>query len=212
MCPGIGTTKVVVTNYNKPEWMIERCLQSISDIGLGFILVDDCSMNPPLDKKHTSAVRLKENVGAYASFMEGLNRVDTEFVMRVDADDYITGFPTIHGDFDGYIQNIDGKVSIDPEQYLDRPYCGINGSVIKTAVMKDIWPSDMRFYGDIVAFARLITRYRVTMVEERMYVYDQSASWITKMDDRLGFIEMAKSRARKEIITNKKGGYCECLC
>lgn len=194
----------VITNYNKPPEILKRCIDSVVAQGLKYILVDDASDSTEHLEQYENVIMLDENVGAYKAFEIGLNLVDTRYVMRVDGDDYITGVPQIDENYDAIFLNIDGKVTLDVEEFICRPYAGLNGGIIRTNIMKKEWFSGVLYYGDIINFVKIISKYKCKLLDESTYVYDRDYSFITKMDSKLRFeyIENAKKLAREE---NREG-------
>lgn len=87
---------IVITNYNYGKY-ITRCLRSCLDQfnhTPQVIVVDDCSdddsvehINPFLDK--ITFIQNKTNVGVAESSNIGMRAAKGQFVVRVDADDYI---------------------------------------------------------------------------------------------------------------------------
>lgn len=194
----------VITNYNKPPEILDRCIRSIVDLGVGYILVDDFSENRSHIGRYENTILLDRNTGAYPAFLSGLNEVKTKYVMRVDADDYIIGIPNICGNYDAYISNTDNRATLDVEEFIKKPYSTISGAVVLTDVMLDIWGTELKYYGDILNYTRLINRYKCKIVDS-FYVYDRDHSMITKLDRelRLKWINKAKILARKEINQRK---------
>jgi len=193
----------VVTNYNKPPDILKRCIDSIMAQGLEYILVDDNSDETSHLSSYENVIKLQKNVGAYKAFDEGLKLVNTEYVIRIDGDDFLTGLPYVCGGYDAYISNIDGRATVDPDKFIDRPYALISGAIIKTKAMRDVWGTGLRFYGDILNYARLINRYNCKIVDS-FYVYDKTHSMITKMDYRTRMVWIAKAKKLAYEEINKK--------
>jgi len=87
---------IIVTNYNYGRY-IPRCLRScIDQFGHKpqIIVVDDCSDDNSIKKIEAFAndvilVRNEKNLGVAESSNIGIKRATGQFVIRVDADDYI---------------------------------------------------------------------------------------------------------------------------
>lgn len=189
----------VVTHYNKPKGLLERCIGSLEKFGLDYIIVDDASDNKTHLSSYENVVCLPKNVGPFKAFEQGLNLVRTPYVMRVDADDYILGVPDISSGYDAYINNVHRRISLSPEVFAERPYAGLSGIVAKTDVLKAVWTSDIKYCADIIIFNRIIMRYRCKMNDECLYVYDLSGSNVTKMPGRKQYIDEAKKIMKKEL-------------
>ena len=191
----------VVTYYNKPEHILKRCIDSLERFGIDYIIVDDCSGSSFLNS-YKNVISLDENLGHYRAFEIGLKEVKTEFVMKIDADDYITFRNEIFGDYDAYINNIRGKISLDPKVYTTAPYGALGGSIIKRDVLVDVWSTNLKYCNDIVIFTRLICKYKCTFFEKCNYVYDTNYSSIVTMKNRNKYVIEARKLAREEL---KKG-------
>ena len=191
----------IITNYNKPPEILKRCIDSVVAQRVKYIIIDDASDNTEHLKQYENVITLDKNVGFYSAFLVGLKQVSTEYVLKVDADDYITGIPDISSGYDAYINNIDEKITLIPEKFIARPYAGLGGAVVKSDVLLDVWGTDLKYYGDIVNFTRLISRYKCKLNDECLYVYDKKYSLITSMDfsTRMEWITKAKKLAQNEI-------------
>ncbi len=190
----------LVTNYNKPEAIVRRCIDSIKSAGLHCILVDDGSKERAfLHSLGCELLLLPKNIGHYKAFRAGLELIETEYVMRIDSDDYITGVPDISSGFDAYINNVDNRVSLDAEEMIARPYAALNGITVKTDVLKDVWFTGLRGAGDLVVYVKLILNYRCKMNDECLYVYDKKHRTITRrpFNERQRDIKRAREFAMK---------------
>ena len=163
----------VVTHYNIPKELFVKCMDSLEKYGINAIIVDDASdyeFRKNLEP-YPNVIQLNENVGPYKAFLVGLNNVTTKYVMKVDADDYIIGVPDISTGEDAYINNIDGKISLDPVKFRRFPYAGMNGATVKTSIMKDIWRPTEGFMHDVVIFHRLLLKYKPVFNPKSLYEY-----------------------------------------
>lgn len=89
---------VIITSYNYARY-VERCIRSVLDQSLPsdkyeVIIVDDASTDQTKEilenyKKNASIHYLKSNVGLAASRNFGIKKAKGQFVIFVDADDYI---------------------------------------------------------------------------------------------------------------------------
>ena len=208
--PNINSNKIitaVVTNFNKPPHILRRCIDSINMYGIRYIIVDDNSDNVEHLKEYDNVILLNKNVGTYKAFEIGMETVDTGYIMRVDADDYITGKPDISSFRDAYINNIHGMITLDLDSFIKKPYAGLGGAVVKVDVLKDVWYSCAMYAADIIIFVRLVKRYDCVMNKKCLYVYDRTHSTITKIDHniRREHLNYAKSVAMAELL------YCDSI-
>lgn len=194
------TITALVTHYNKPPELLKRCIDSIEKFGLDYVIVDDGSEKTGHLSEYKNVIYLKENVGTYKAFRIGIESINTLYTMRVDADDYISGVPDIGKGLDAYINNIDGKITLDPQKFSERPYAGFNGAVVKTKVLCEMWFSGVRYYGDIINFSRLISQYKCVLNDKVLYVYDKEVHGsITKRKDKQKHIDYAKAKIKEEL-------------
>jgi len=194
----MGSITAVVTNYNKPPWALSRCIASIEKYDIPYILVDDASSNNPILEDYKNVIRLKDNVGPYKAFEAGLNEVSTEYVMRVDADDYIYGVPDISDGYEAYINNLDSRVYTTIPEFLDSPYAGLNGLVIKTEVCKKLWYTGLKYHADIVIFCRILRGCRFYVNPKSIYFYDKELSEIARGGTHSAYLIEAKAQVLKE--------------
>jgi len=90
------TVSIIVTNYNYAKYL-SRCIRSCisqKNIEAEIIVVDDCSADKSLKvletfKNDITIISSKENVGVAAAANLGIKAAKSQFVIRVDADDFI---------------------------------------------------------------------------------------------------------------------------
>lgn len=88
---------IIVTNYNYGKY-IQRCLRSVlnqNNVNHEVIVVDDCSTDNSLEmiKTFETDVRLfvmPQNSGVAAAANLGIKNARGQFIIRVDADDYVS--------------------------------------------------------------------------------------------------------------------------
>ena len=92
---------IIITNFNYSKYLA-RCLRSCFNQSLSkdlyeVILIDDCSKdnsievaNKFLNEKNFSLIKNKKNLGVAASANKGILKSTAEFIVRVDADDYVS--------------------------------------------------------------------------------------------------------------------------
>lgn len=186
---------VIVTNYNIPLHLFIRCMDSIKQFGLSYIIIDDASTNKDVSEYYPESIILPKNVGTYKAFNEGLKLVPTKYIMRVDGDDYITGVPDISSNYDAYLNDIEGKVPRTVEQCITQPYAGFNGATVKTKVLRKMWYTGVKYMGDIINLARLLKNFKCKFNDTSLYVYDYG---------RPGSITSAPFSIRKNDIAHAK--------
>jgi len=193
----------VVTVYNKPQHIVERCIKSITDLNLKYIIVEDMSTEYDTEylKHYDNVIFNTKNEGCYEAFEIGFRQVKTEYVLKMDADDYIIGYPDVSSNHDAYVNNIDNSISLIPKDFAHRPYAGLNGIVAKTSALLDAWTTELKFFNDIIIFTKLINRYDCVLNDTNYYVYDKEFSGIISLpfDEKMEYVIIAKKLALKEV-------------
>ena len=161
-------TAIITYYHSKTHEQLKRCIDSLEQFGIKWILVDDFSDCRP-SYPH---LRTDENLGPYGAFKLGLNQVRTQWVLRMDADDYLSSAPIFDESYDAWCNSFEGKVKISPVDFLNRPYAGLSGIVVKTDILKRVWYTGVRQFGDIIIFHRLLRQFKVTNYLEDCYVYE----------------------------------------
>ena len=136
---------IIITNYNYEKY-IARCIRSClsqKDVNIEVIIVDDCSKTPIDDiiEPFGESVRLiknKENLGVAGSANIGVKASRSQFIIRVDADDFVS--PNIcyfmktylESNHDAFCVSCDYNLVDDHENFIERKYaskenisCGI---------------------------------------------------------------------------------------
>ena len=92
---------IIITNYNNGKY-ISKCIRSIYDqkkyfSKINLIIVDDCSNDNSLDIiqkflkfKNIKLIKNKKNLGLVKSCNKAIKISKTDFIIRVDADDYVS--------------------------------------------------------------------------------------------------------------------------
>ena len=151
-------------------------------------------------------LRTDKNLGPYGAFELGLEHVRTPWVMRVDCDDYLISEPIFDESYDAWCNDFNGKVNLDPEDFLKKPYAGLTGIVVKTPIMRRVWTSELSIFGDIVIFHRLLRQFKVTKYDKDCYVYipqQPGSITATSWSIRGKQLEIAKDKIRLEIADGK---------
>lgn len=89
------STSIIITNYNNAPYVgraIRSCLKQTEKAEI--IVVDDCSTDNSAEVLYgygdkIKRVMLSENVGVAGASNEGIKAASGDYIMRVDADDYI---------------------------------------------------------------------------------------------------------------------------
>ncbi len=88
---------IIVTNYNYKKYLL-RCIRSClsqKNVSVEVILVDDCSTDGSLKllksfKKDINVIKNDRNMGVAAAANMGFEASRAQFVIRVDADDFVS--------------------------------------------------------------------------------------------------------------------------
>jgi len=143
-------TTIATPYYNTPKALFEKYLKHVKKFDCEILIVNDGS-----DEEHTKTlvdlcqdeqfkiVHLKENIGIMGISKELLKHIETEFFIRVDADDLLLNFPWNKGlnpdDIDGIIVR---KSSIDITDVLKKSGGSPHGSLYRTSVFEDFMSRD----------------------------------------------------------------------
>lgn len=206
----IPNTTVIITHWNTPQDLMARCMKSVIETGLEYIIVDDGSDPEYRDflSAYDNVILLPKNVGTYKAFEVALNTITTPYVTRMDSDDYFVSTPVIYGDHDAYANTIGGMVKLKLDEFSKAPYAGLNGITVKTEVLKAVWCSKMRSFCDAIMFARILREYDVVANKVDNYRYcKRKGNSITNSENR---VEKAKRilkiiRRENDSYINKKG-------
>ena len=196
-------TAIVTYYHTKTLEQLKRCIDSLDQFHIKWILVDDHSDNRP-PYPH---LRTDKNLGPYGAFELALEHVRTPWVMRVDCDDYLISAPVFDESYDAWCNDFNGKVNLDPEDFFKKPYAGLAGIVVKTPIMRRVWTSELVTLGDMVIFHRLLRQFKVTKYEKDCYVYiPQQPGSITavSLDIRRKQLDLTKNKIREEIADGKR--------
>lgn len=176
-------------------------MDSVLKTGLKYIIIDDGS---DFDFKslllnYDNVISLSKNIGTYKAFEFVLNKVTTPYVTRMDSDDYFTSIPVIFGNYDGYANSLNGRVSIDLNNFLNKPHAGLNGITVKTHILKSVWFSELRYFCDIIIFARLLREYNIVFYNFDNYIYSpRLGNSITGRKNKFKEVQIAKEILYKE--------------
>lgn len=130
---------VIVTNYNYGKY-VQRCIRSVlnqNNVNHEVIVVDDCSTDNSIEmlKVFNEDIRIfstKENSGVAAAANLGINNAKGRFVIRVDADDYVSGDMChfmktyLESNHDAFCVSCDYQLVDDHENTIERKYAEFN--------------------------------------------------------------------------------------
>ena len=196
-------TAVVTYYHTKTLEQLKRCIDSLDQFQIKWILVDDHSDNRP-PYPH---LRTDKNLGPYGAFELGLMHVRTPWVLRMDCDDYLISKPIFNESYDAWCNSFNDRVKIHPEAFLNSPYAGLTGIVVKTPIMRRVWTSELTTFGDIVIFHRLLRQFKVTKYDKDCYVYTplQPGSITGQLWSNIQVqTDIAKNKIRGEIADGKR--------
>lgn len=136
---------IIVTNYNYSEY-IQRCIRSVLNqdhVNHEVIIVDDCSTDNSLEvikifEQSIKVLSTPKNAGVAAAANLGIRNARGQFVIRVDADDYVSSdmlyfmSKYLELNHDAFCVSCDYTIVDDYENTLERKYsekdpvsCGI---------------------------------------------------------------------------------------
>ena len=136
---------IIVTNYNYGKYL-PRCLRSClnqRNVNVEVILIDDCSTDNSIEmiKPYENKIRLfrtEKNLGIGGASNLGLEKATAQFVIRVDADDYVNQDMShimktyLEANHDAFCVSCDYHLVDNHENVLERKYasddpvsCGI---------------------------------------------------------------------------------------
>ena len=103
---------VIILTYNE-EQHIERCIKSLLPFAKEIFLVDSFSTDKTVEIAQNLGAKVYQNpwINYALQFQWGIDNcsISTEWVMRMDADEYI--LPELQTEISNKIQNIQDKVS-----------------------------------------------------------------------------------------------------
>ena len=196
-------TAVITYYHSKTHEQLKRCIDSLEQFGIKWILVDDHSDNRP-SYPH---LRTDENLGPYGAFKLGLDQVRTQWTLRMDSDDYLCSAPVFDESFDAWCNSFAGKNKLNKDEFFKRPYAGLGGITAKTDILKRVWYTDVRHFGDIIIFHRLLRQFKVTHYLEDCYVYESMTPGSitgTPWNIRKHYLNNALDTIRKEVADGKR--------
>jgi len=136
---------IIITNYNYADYL-SRCIRSClaqKSVNVEVIVVDDYSTDRSLEaiktyKEDIKIIKNKTNVGVAESSNVGIEAAKGQFIIRVDADDYVSSDMCyimkryLEANHDAFCVSCDYVLVDDHENILERKYsekdnisCGI---------------------------------------------------------------------------------------
>lgn len=127
---------VIILTYNESAH-IKRCIESVKDIALKIVIVDSFSVDNTVEIAKSLGAEIYQNIFVNQSIQMNwaLDNIpiDTDFIMRIDADEYID---------DELKQNISIKLPLLPQSvtgvYLNR-YIKFMGDILLHGGMSSYW-------------------------------------------------------------------------
>ena len=136
---------IIITNYNYKKYLL-RCIRSClaqKNVGVEIILIDDCSTDGSLKllnpfKNDIKIIKNRRNLGVAASANIGFEASRSQFVIRVDADDFVS--PDMCSYMERYLESnhdafcvscdyvlVDGHENVIERKYAEKDgiSCGI---------------------------------------------------------------------------------------
>lgn len=136
---------IVITNYNYGSYL-SRCIRSClsqKHVSVEVVVVDDCSTDDSLEsikifQEDVKILRTPRNSGVAAAANLGIKNSRGQFVIRVDADDYVSSDMCyfmktyLESNHDAFCVSCDYQLVDDHENLIERKYaehspvsCGI---------------------------------------------------------------------------------------
>ena len=108
----MASLSVVILTFNE-ELHIERCIKSLQNVAKEIFIVDSYSKDKTVEIAEKLGAKVYQNkwINYAVQYQWGLDNcpIDTEWVMRMDADEYI--LPELEKEINTKISNIENVVS-----------------------------------------------------------------------------------------------------
>lgn len=198
--------------YNAAKW-IEQCMGTVSSQRLfhrsEYILIDDCSQDRTLLKLHNFAaiyarntviIRNQKNLGLASSSNIALTHARGQYIMRIDADDYLIGNQLIQR----MIEQMEAT-SVDilyPDHFFgayDLVQTGslqhhVGGALFRTRAANHVkFTEGLRGYEGLDFFCRARKQLKVGYFKEPTFFYRQHSGSLSQSDP------LARAKIKEEI-------------
>jgi len=195
----IPDVSIIITNYNYEKYVarsIRSCL-SQRNVNVEVIVVDDCSTDSSLQeievfKNDIYLVKNKKNVGVAEASNVGIRVAKAQFVIRVDADDFVNKdmcyFMSRYliDNHDAFCVSCDYILVDDHENILERKYSEKNNISCGIMYRRDLfvqmggYDSGMRHREEEELRKRLDKYYKIHHLRIPFYRYRMHATNKTK--------------------------------
>jgi len=183
----------IVSNYNTPDFLLDRAISSLEKFGINYIITDDGSDDVSnLEKYGDRVLYLGKNHGQGFAVYAGAYAVKTKWLLKMDSDDFLLDHPIYDDNTDVHISHKPGyEFRPEVEAILARPYAFLGGAVVKTSCMIKAYSGlvSVRLFEDVEAVAKLIANgCSFRYYDEKWYEYTR---------DRVDSVGNVNSRGAK---------------
>jgi len=226
-----GSLTVVICCYNAKKYL-SQCLESIkqqsqSKLNVKILLVDDASTDKSLEiaNEYKSSlqdfhiIKNNENKGLVRCCNGALDLIDTEYFMRLDADDYLSknAFERIYDelnkpddkDFVIFYRYDDTDGNLQEVEIDDDIYTWIAaGNVFKTKAVRSVAGYSYEYWEEYDLFTKLKQKgYKYIISPQHVYYYRRGHESMTK--NREMIVDGIKSLQKKwpRAILNQYGNF-----
>ena len=147
-CPEIS---IIITNYNYGAY-IQRAVRSCLNqkyVNHEVIVVDDCSTDESINKikifeNDIKIIKTPKNSGVSAAANLGINNAKGQFIIRVDADDYVSSEMCyfmkryLESNHDAFCVSCDYELVDNYENVIERKYASIDNISCGIMYRKDL--------------------------------------------------------------------------
>jgi len=184
------TVSIVVTNYNYSKYIL-RCLRSClsqKHADIEIVLVDDASPDDSIDKINSflpeiNLIQNQKNLGVAESANKGIQAAKAQFVIRVDADDFVARdmcyimSEYLELNHEAFCVSCDYLLVDEYENVLDRKYAETDNISCGIMYRRDLliemggYNSNMRHREEEELRKRLGDKYKIHHLEIPFYRY-----------------------------------------
>ncbi len=190
MKKNMPTVSIVVTNYNYSKYIL-RCLRSClsqKHADIEIVLVDDASPDDSIDKINSflpeiNLIQNQKNLGVAESANKGIQAAKAQFVIRVDADDFVARdmcyimSEYLELNHEAFCVSCDYLLVDEYENVLDRKYAETDNISCGIMYRRDLliemggYNSNMRHREEEELRKRLGDKYKIHHLEIPFYRY-----------------------------------------
>ena len=216
---------VIICNYNNEKYL-KSCLDSICNQSIekkkyNILFIDDCSTdnsvkiaNEYLNFKNFKIIKNKKNIGLVKSCNKAVKLCKTKYIIRLDADDYVTKnfiakFQFYTKDnydfiFSNYLLKKKNKFVKKNLKYKNLDHLISCSVALKTAYLKKIGLYKNFFWEEIDLYIRYLQSYnKIKHIRNYLYIYQMHNNNMTKSRKakKRGWDQINK-KYKKEDIQN----------